>query len=467
MFRVLIVDDEPFVRESLRANLPWESIRCVVESAGSAAEALEKLARRQPDVLLTDIRMPGMDGLDLTARVRERYPDLPVVLLTGHADFEYARRALTLGAFGYCLKPFEEETVFPLVRQACEQRAAVRARPKETWDEGWTELLKEQGPPTPERPIHLAVVTSPNDLLPPGDWESVSIRLDKVCRCVLAWNQPTAQWRRWTEGLTGQGAWGWAAREHLAGPIAFDEVLGLREQAYSWFFQRNAENRERPSPLPEPWKATVAELAKELPSGEIGKALDLVARLQSEFASGSSGMGDLCAALDTVHRVVDALLPGDPAGPFQPDGLVLRFPSARAALESLRDRIEGNRGQLSGRALVSAGTGGSSRIVSFLISNYQRSLSLSEVAQACALSETYASAAFRKETGQSITEFLNQLRVEQASRLLLETSYGLEEIAQRVGFSSYFYFCRVFKNRTGVAPGSFRKNRGGLQPRPR
>jgi AraC-like DNA-binding protein len=96
----------------------------------------------------------------------------------------------------------------------------------------------------------------------------------------------------------------------------------------------------------------------------------------------------------------------------------------------------------------------------FMLDNYRRQIGLGDIAEACSLSETYVSAAFKKATGQNVMAFLNRMRIEQASRLLVETGYGLEDIADRVGFSSYFYFCRIFKSITGIAPGNFRKRKG-------
>ncbi|MCP2033586.1 two-component system response regulator YesN [Planomicrobium sp. HSC-17F08] len=106
MHRLLIVDDEWMIREGLEKTVPWEDWN--IEVAGTAQnglEAIDKLQKEPVDILLTDIRMPGMNGLELTEHCREHYPTLKIVLLTGHNEFSYAQQALRLGASDFLLKP--------------------------------------------------------------------------------------------------------------------------------------------------------------------------------------------------------------------------------------------------------------------------------------------------------------------------------------------------------------------------
>jgi two-component system response regulator YesN len=110
VIELLLVDDETYVTDSLKATIPWEALGISeVYAAASAAEALRLLERRPVDILVTDIRMPEMDGLELIERVSARWPNVRCLLLTGHTDFEYAKRAIRLQAFDYILKPVNDE----------------------------------------------------------------------------------------------------------------------------------------------------------------------------------------------------------------------------------------------------------------------------------------------------------------------------------------------------------------------
>ncbi|RKM60604.1 response regulator [Butyrivibrio sp. CB08] len=106
MYKVLIVDDEPVIVEGLRKIVDWEKYNCVVVgTASSGKEGLEMTEKFQPDILFTDIRMPGMDGLTMIAALRSEHSDMQIVILTGYRDFDYARTALNLGVFRYLVKP--------------------------------------------------------------------------------------------------------------------------------------------------------------------------------------------------------------------------------------------------------------------------------------------------------------------------------------------------------------------------
>ncbi|MCJ7841670.1 response regulator [Lederbergia sp. NSJ-179] len=106
MFSILIVDDEWTIREGLKRTVPWKEWGIeVIGTATNGNEALEMLTRFHADILLTDIRMPGISGLELIERCRSQFPDLMLVLLTGHDEFEYAQKAIKLGADDFLLKP--------------------------------------------------------------------------------------------------------------------------------------------------------------------------------------------------------------------------------------------------------------------------------------------------------------------------------------------------------------------------
>lgn len=106
MYKVLIVDDEPVIVEGLRKIVDWGKYNCVVVgTASSGKEGLEMTDKYQPDILFTDIRMPGMDGLAMIAALRSEHRNMQIVILTGYRDFDYARTALNLGVFRYLVKP--------------------------------------------------------------------------------------------------------------------------------------------------------------------------------------------------------------------------------------------------------------------------------------------------------------------------------------------------------------------------
>ncbi|MFG6178697.1 nitrogen regulation protein NR(I) [Halomonas sp. THAF12] len=124
--RVMVVDDDRAIRWVLERALAQPDL--AVECVDRADRVLERLLESPPDVLVTDIRMPGIDGLDLMARVRETHPELPVIVMTAHSDLDSAVASYQGGAFEYLPKPFDVDEALALVRRAV-AHARERQRP--------------------------------------------------------------------------------------------------------------------------------------------------------------------------------------------------------------------------------------------------------------------------------------------------------------------------------------------------
>ncbi len=121
---VLVVDDKEMLRDSVGGTLTRAGIE--VQTADSASHALEMIARRRPDVMLTDLKMPGMTGIELLEHVRKIDDELPVILMTAFATVETAVKALKLGAFDYITKPFEGDQLLIAVKRAVEHARLSR-----------------------------------------------------------------------------------------------------------------------------------------------------------------------------------------------------------------------------------------------------------------------------------------------------------------------------------------------------
>ena len=121
--RILIVDDETIVRESLGSWFREEGYS--VDVAASAREALEKLSQQAWDIFLLDIRMPGMNGLELQRKIREAHPDSTIIIMTAYASVETAVEAMKQGAYDYIVKPFDPDDLEHLVRNAIERKQLV------------------------------------------------------------------------------------------------------------------------------------------------------------------------------------------------------------------------------------------------------------------------------------------------------------------------------------------------------
>lgn len=135
MLKVLVVDDEMFVRKGLVMETDWASLGfAVVAEAENGLEALEAVHKYQPDLIICDIRMPKMTGIEMLRELRREGNLVHVIFLTAYSEFEYAKEALKLYAFDYLLKPFEDgelEAAVTRARTVIEMRQGGRKRLEE------------------------------------------------------------------------------------------------------------------------------------------------------------------------------------------------------------------------------------------------------------------------------------------------------------------------------------------------
>ncbi len=125
-FHILVVDDELIVRDSLKEWLAEEGFS--VDMAASGPQALEQLARQPYQLMLLDIKMPGMDGVEVLQKAKESWPDLNVIMMTAYATVETAVEAMKVGALDYLIKPFDPETMVPMVLRIYQDLAAAEGR---------------------------------------------------------------------------------------------------------------------------------------------------------------------------------------------------------------------------------------------------------------------------------------------------------------------------------------------------
>lgn len=122
MHKILIVDDDRIIRKGLASTIPWEQYGFeLVGEAPDGEQGLELIKSSQPDIVISDIKMPFMDGLTMVRSAKEIYPDMKIILLTGYDDFAYAREAIKIRAFDYLLKPVDKEVLLEKVRKASDE----------------------------------------------------------------------------------------------------------------------------------------------------------------------------------------------------------------------------------------------------------------------------------------------------------------------------------------------------------
>ena len=142
MYRVVLVDDERLIIRGLSTVIPWAELGCeIAGTAHDGVSGLELIRSLRPDIVLTDIRMPNMDGLTMLAAIRSEFPEIQMSVLTAYRDFEYARKAITLGVCRYLLKPSNLDELQEAVKLMVSRLDAMPQLPEDPDDES----VKEAG----------------------------------------------------------------------------------------------------------------------------------------------------------------------------------------------------------------------------------------------------------------------------------------------------------------------------------
>jgi two-component system response regulator YesN len=147
---MLIADDERWIRERLAHSIDWASVRVKVSGeAGDGEEALARATELKPDIILTDIRMPVISGLEFLAALKEKGAGAKVIIISGYDDFKYAQKAIKLGVYDYILKPVENDDLLEIVKK-CADRIAAEAQKEALAAEGEMSRALRQVKETPD-----------------------------------------------------------------------------------------------------------------------------------------------------------------------------------------------------------------------------------------------------------------------------------------------------------------------------
>ena len=121
MYKAILCDDDEIIAQGLSALIPWNTLDiCLCGTYNDGLAAKKALDREAIDIVISDIRMPFLDGLELTRLAKEQRPETKIILISGYDDFRYAREALKLGASDYLLKPINEEELIALLKRTVE-----------------------------------------------------------------------------------------------------------------------------------------------------------------------------------------------------------------------------------------------------------------------------------------------------------------------------------------------------------
>lgn len=515
MLKVMIVDDEPKLREGLKSFIDWDNFGFeVVDTAANGNDALAKFAIYEPDLVIADIKMPGMDGLQLIQRLREIQTKVHILILSGFADFEYAKQAIAHRIDGYLLKPVDEDELTSHLRQiknAIDTEQAERNWQHETreWErEAFIHSLLTE----PEIKDIAAVERKAGELglrwksyqvllvrnfnPDEGDGalisailrEKLTLRFETVGRGLVfsirsyigvLLNEPLLQvenesvYREITTAVMDTGACISAALGHKVGSIADMKQsfsLARRLLKNRFFLEKGTiltpEMKERVDA--DQLKASLDgdqaeslgdQIYLALEVGNLETVKSLVRRTGRALIAEGLGEGDV------KRRFVEILTSIlSKAGKNSPElqsknkeysESISDIYNART-IDGLYDRTD----QFLQHMMTRMGEKGKHKEVKIMLDiihrNFNENLKLETLSGIFNYNSAYLGKLFKNETGEYFNTYLDKVRIEKA-KSYLEEGYKVYEVAEKVGYTNVDYFHAKFKKYVGTSPSAYRK----------
>lgn len=491
--RIVIVEDEIKIRTGMAKLISRHTEHTIVGEAKNGQEGLEIILKVKPELVISDIRMPVMDGLEMLEKLKEADFQCHFVILSGYSEFEYAQKALRYGADDYLLKPLAAEDVTGLLESINRRVKEENKKTAETAEGIFRDLLSGGKRETEEdyRKLESAgCFEKERRILLLGGYvrntslsyiRTVEERLKEICNyytflentqeiyCLLQEESFVRIQRRVYMNLEKKEESVWAAvylkdiRELVSGGAKLRKMYP---------YSMCAGTRE----------LLTEEKIDSLTFSEYEYPRQIENRIQENICKGR--MESLSGDIEAFQNYVKEQS-WEPLWYREAYGKLIRFmegvchevnPEAYKNLKQCEAGKETEKAVTTGelllavekakRAVITTGEKKADignytilRAICYIREHYGEDLSLEILGEHLDITPEYLSTLFNREVGINFSIFVKRFRISQAKRLLKGTDKKIYEIAQETGYRDPKYFTRVFKEETGVSPGEFRQIR--------
>ena len=477
MWKVLIVEDEVFVRESIRETVRWEDFGfTVIGEAGDGVDALEQIRACVPDLVLCDILMPEMNGIELLRQVRAEGLDCRFVMLTCSGEFEYARKAVEYGASNYVLKLSMSVQVLQEVLQKVSvelQERLIASLPQldTEYQAAWDRMFGEDR-------------AEPDSLAVPAAYQSLSVSILTVLHGDAPFNAEDAvrlfsdcpgmlvvhSWRKY--GLTTLFCWTTAccnlpreAGRQLPYPFSMIDCLRsdqlwrgwrdcLRQLDAVWYgMDRGIMMRDRDAEfsLAQTWRME-RELLDLFEQVDVRKCREWVNGIWREMRQKRVPMGTVLHLASRWLRLSSQVTNRHHEGKG-----IAGCTTHEALRQYILQRLESDLKAWISHNYDRTDHPEINKIIRYIHMNYQKTVTVKQLADHVLLAENYVSGLFKKKMGINLIGYLHHVRIEKAKELLMHSELPVTEISLEVGFVNDNYFNKIFKRITGLTPGDYRR----------
>lgn len=508
--KVLIVDDEVLIRQGIKHFMNWEQEGFhIVGEASNGKEALERIAELRPNIVITDIVMPVMDGEELTKLIKQQYPDIEVIVLSSFGEFDYVRSTFQSGVADYILKPkLDMQHLLAVLKLTAAKIPSLR--PNETVGGGGLSVDRllerllsgydaEYGPEEvaavfPHRHFCLAgtnlrgtreLRSGSGSLKQRLEAEGGKSLVGAVCRllptdesmAVLLLNvddKGLASLPTWANGAAGLLA-GAAPGLALAVSEPFTELdrLGsvyrgslLKLMDYSFYFpeKRLLFYNELPAPKPAPESFNLNRFTEEFKRGRFESAFGylrehvraLAGSYETDVFEFKSVLGNLIFNITVLLSNMEYGVKELEKNKYAYFKAIEEARYADEAIERLNEFIAEAEHCIAEKAAQS-GNANMKKLLDYIDEHYAEPLSLTEMAKHFHFNASYLSSYFSSHHSEGFIEYLHRVRTDKAAELLRKGEATISEISGLVGYSDHSYFTKVFKKLTGMSPSRYRR----------
>lgn len=423
--KVLIVDDEIFSIKILETLINWKALGIdPPEHARSGQEALQMFLTFQPDILVTDIRMPEMSGLELSEKVLRAYPETKIILMSAFADFTYIKEGMRLGCIDYILKPIDEtefektlKRIVNIIEGEKEQEETHLKNASKVDDLNLFQYM---------RTGHGRNKVAANEIARfAGDYAVLLVQLASLTIDDYSSSENIE--------IEHEGYYLSIMKDILQPEHSLMKILSFDEG--SWIIVIKGTESEN--------TVRAANLLHDELQTRTGHPFTVC------FSTNYRGLEQLHDAYNEVRRLNKY---GLAMGDHEVIGMNYNVSAEDIAI--VREyRAKERQEEKSETPQYSESVQGAIRIIE---QNYARNLSLEDICSELAVSKNYFSYVFKRETGLNLWNYLTQVRLTHAKQLLLETEMRSYEISFEVGYDNPSYFSKLFKKYENMTPGEYR-----------
>lgn len=503
--KVLIVDDEVLIRQGIRHYVNWdEEGFVIIGEASNGEEALNIIEKTPPHIIITDIVMPIMDGIELTKKVKEEYPEIEVIILSSFSDFDYVRSTFQSGVADYILKPKLEG---PELLRALKQ--ALRRLPNFDLDlsnqsitttEDWIRYLMAGYEPINQKQLEYESFPKSHFCLMEIDLKLVK-DIHKVKKNIMEQLPYVLADFNYYPILLEDRSFSYIInidKEEFSSLIAtIKKVAGKSEKIGHSIIWLLGEPFKEMAQLKKHYEDELKRLRsyrfyfpeqnflmlRELPevpeesSFELNRFIDVFKRRDFEKAFEELNQyteylthqytvneNEFKAILGNIIFNITLLLEGMKfdlnqmqQDRYQYFAMLNEADNSKSAKDCFTNFLEEVQNLITSQ-MNTQNQSNMPQLLEYIDQHYNEPISLADLANHFHFNPSYLSTYFSQHHGIGFNEYLNQIRIEKAKSYLENKNVSISEISGFVGYSDHSYFCKVFKKMTGMSPSKYRKS---------